>query len=152
MAKIANKQVICDVLMREAEKDKDIVALCSDSRGSASFSKFADTYPEQFIETGIAEQNLVSISAGLAKCGKKPYAASPACFLSTRSYEQCKVDVAYSNTNVKIDWDQWRSKLRGFGNEPSFCAGYSSHVSHSQYESLSSKRQISDRKADRGAS
>ena len=41
MAKIANKQVICDVLMREAEKDKDIVALCSDSRGSASFSKFA---------------------------------------------------------------------------------------------------------------
>lgn len=70
MAKIANKQVICDVLMREAEKDKDIVALCSDSRGSASFSKFADTYPEQFIETGIAEQNLVSISAGLAKCGK----------------------------------------------------------------------------------
>lgn len=102
MAKIANKQVICDVLMREAEKDKDIVALCSDSRGSASFSKFADTYPEQFIETGIAEQNLVSISAGLAKCGKKPYAASPACFLSTRSYEQCKVDVAYSNTNVKL--------------------------------------------------
>ena len=102
MAKIANKQVICDVLMREAEKDKDIVALCSDSRGSASFSKFAETYPEQFIETGIAEQNLVSISAGLAKCGKKPYAASPACFLSTRSYEQCKVDVAYSNTNVKL--------------------------------------------------
>lgn len=102
MAKIANKQVICDVLMREAEKDKDIVALCSDSRGSASFSKFADTYPEQFVETGIAEQNLVSISAGLAKCGKKPYAASPACFLSTRSYEQCKVDVAYSNTNVKL--------------------------------------------------
>ena len=54
------------------------------------------------METGIAEQNLVSISAGLAKCGKKPYAASPACFLSTRSYEQCKVDVAYSNTNVKL--------------------------------------------------
>ena len=150
MAKIANKQVICDVLMREAEKDKDIVALCSDSRGSASFSKFADTYPEQFIETGIAEQNLVSISAGLAKCGKKPYAASPACFLSTRSYEQCRRGILKHKR--KTDWDQWRSKLRGFGNEPSFCAGYSSHVSHSQYESLSSKRQISDRKADRGAS
>jgi len=102
MAKIANKQVICDVLVEAAKEDKDIVALCSDSRGSASFTKFADTYPEQFVETGIAEQNLVSISAGLAKCGKKPYAASPACFLSTRSYEQCKVDVAYSNTNVKL--------------------------------------------------
>jgi len=102
MAKIANKQVICDVLMQEAKEDLDIVALCSDSRGSASFTKFADTYPERFVETGIAEQNLVSIAAGMARCGKKPYAVSPASFLSTRSYEQCKVDVAYSNTNVKL--------------------------------------------------
>ena len=102
MAKIANKQVICDILVEAGKKDKDIVALCSDSSGSASFTGFANELPEQFIETGIAEQNLVSISAGLAKCGKKPYEASPACFLSTRSYEQCKVDVAYSNTNVKL--------------------------------------------------
>ena len=102
MAKIANKQVICDVLIEEGKKDKDIIALCSDSRGSASFTAFANELPQQFVETGIAEQNLVSISAGLAKCGKKPYAASPACFLSTRSYEQCKEDVAYSNTNVKL--------------------------------------------------
>lgn len=102
MAKIANKQVICDVLIEAGKQDKDVIALCSDSRGSASFTPFANELPEQFVETGIAEQNLVSISAGLAKCGKKPYAASPACFLSTRSYEQCKVDVAYSNTNVKL--------------------------------------------------
>lgn len=102
MSKIANKQMICEVLMEAAKTDKDIVALCSDSRGSGSFTPFADTYPEQFVETGIAEQNLVSISAGLAKCGKKSYAVSPACFLSTRSYEQAKVDVAYSNTNVKL--------------------------------------------------
>ncbi|HIZ23144.1 MAG TPA: transketolase family protein [Candidatus Blautia faecigallinarum] len=102
MSKIANKQMICEVLMDAAKTDKSIVALCSDSRGSGSFTPFADTYPEQFVETGIAEQNLVSISAGLAKCGKKSYAVSPACFLSTRSYEQAKVDVAYSNTNVKL--------------------------------------------------
>ena len=102
MGKTANKQVICDVLLEAAKESKEVVALCSDSRGSASFTKFADTLPEQFVETGIAEQNLVSISAGLARCGKKPYAVSPACFLSTRSYEQCKVDVAYSNTNVKL--------------------------------------------------
>ena len=102
MAKIANKQVICDVLVEAGKKDKNVVALCSDSRGSASFTPFANELPDQFVETGIAEQNLVSISAGLAKCGKKPYAASPASFLSTRSYEQCKVDVAYSNTNVKL--------------------------------------------------
>lgn len=102
MNKIPNRQAICEVLMERAKTDKDIVVLCSDSRGSASMTPFADAFPEQFVETGIAEQNLVSISAGLAKCGKKPFAASPACFLSTRSYEQAKVDCAYSNTNVTL--------------------------------------------------
>lgn len=102
MNKIANKQVICDVLLEEAKNDKDIVVLCSDSRGSASLTEFANTHPDQFVEVGVAEQNLVSISAGLASCGKKPFAASPACFLSMRSAEQIKVDVAYSNTNVKL--------------------------------------------------
>lgn len=102
MNKIPNRQAICDVLVEKAKKDKDIVVLCSDSRGSASLAAFADTHPEQFIEVGIAEQSLVSIAAGLASCGKKAFAASPACFLSTRSMEQAKVDVAYSNTNVKL--------------------------------------------------
>lgn len=102
MNKIPNRKAICDVLLKEAEIDKDIVVLCSDSRGSASLAPFADAYPEQFVEMGIAEQDLVSVSAGLAHCGKKAFAASPACFLSTRSYEQCKIDVAYSNTNVKL--------------------------------------------------
>ena len=102
MNKIANRKVICDVLMETAEHDKDIMVLCSDSRGSASLTPFADTFPEEFVEVGIAEQNLVSIAAGLAKAGKRPFAASPASFLSTRSYEQCKVDVSYSNTNVKL--------------------------------------------------
>lgn len=102
MNKIPNRAAICQVLMDTAKEDKDIVVLCSDSRGSASLTPFADAFPEQFVEVGIAEQNLVGISAGLAKCGKRPFAASPACFLSTRSYEQIKVDVAYSNTNVKL--------------------------------------------------
>lgn len=99
---IANRKVICDVLMEHAKTDKDIVVLCSDSRGSASLKPFFDTYPEQSVEVGIAEQDLVSIAAGLAKSGKKPFAASPASFLSTRSYEQIKVDCAYSNQNVKL--------------------------------------------------
>ncbi len=102
MNKIPNRKAICDVLMNEAENDKNIVVLCSDSRGSASLAPFADAFPEQFVEMGIAEQDLVSVAAGLAHCGKKAFAASPACFLSTRSYEQCKIDVAYSNTNVKL--------------------------------------------------
>ena len=102
MNKIPNRAVMCEVLKEAAAKDPDVVVLCSDSRGSASLTSFADTYPEQFVEVGIAEQNLVSIAAGLAACGKKPFAASPASFISTRSYEQCKVDCAYSNTNVKL--------------------------------------------------
>lgn len=102
MNKIPNRQAICEVLMEKAESDRDIVVLCSDSRGSASLAPFAKAFPEQFVEMGIAEQNLVSVAAGLAKCGKKAFGVSPACFLSTRSYEQAKVDVAYSNTNVKL--------------------------------------------------
>lgn len=102
MNKIANRQVICDVLIEEANKDKDIVVVCSDSRGSASMTGFVNAHPDQFVEVGIAEQNAVSLSAGMARCGKKVFVASPACFLSTRSMEQIKVDVAYSNTNVKL--------------------------------------------------
>lgn len=102
MNKIPNRQAICEVLMEKAKEDKDIVVLCSDSRGSASLAPYAEAFPEQFVEAGIAEQNLVSIAAGLARCGKKAFAASPACFVSTRSYEQAKVDCAYSDTNVTL--------------------------------------------------
>ena len=100
--KITNRQIICDVLMECAKDMPELVVLCSDSRGSASLGGFAEAYPKQFVEVGIAEQSLVSIAAGLAACGQRPFAASPASFLSTRSYEQIKVDVAYSGTNVKL--------------------------------------------------
>lgn len=102
MNKIPNRQAVCNVLLEKARTDKDIVVLCSDSRGSASMTPFFEKFPEQSVEVGIAEQDLVSIAAGLAACGKKPFVASPACFVSTRSYEQCKVDCAYSDTNVKL--------------------------------------------------
>ncbi len=102
MNKIPNRQAICETLMNAAKNDKDVIALCSDSRGSASMTPFFNEFPEQAVEVGIAEQNLVSIAAGMAHAGKKTYCFSPACFISTRSYEQAKVDVAYSNTNVKL--------------------------------------------------
>lgn len=102
ISQIPNRQVVCDVLMELARTDRDIVVLCSDSRGSGSMTSFANTYPEQFVEVGIAEQSLVSIAAGLAATGKKPVAVSPACFLSARSMEQIKVDCAYSHNNVKL--------------------------------------------------
>lgn len=99
---IANRAVMCKTLIEAAKHDKDLVILTSDSRGSASLVDFSKAFPERMIETGIAEQNLVGISAGLALNGKHPFVASPACFLSMRSIEQVKVDVAYSNKNVKL--------------------------------------------------
>ncbi|MBE0655217.1 MAG: transketolase family protein [Bacteroidales bacterium] len=102
MNKIPNREIINNVLMEKAAQNKDIIVLASDSRGSAKLSPFADTNPNQFVEVGIAEQNIVSIAAGLASCGKTAFVVSPACFLSMRSIEQIKVDVAYSNTNVKL--------------------------------------------------
>lgn len=102
MNKIPNRQVICETLLELAKDDRDIMVLASDSRGSAAMAPFANTFPEQFIEVGIAEQNIVGMSAGLAHSGKKPFVTSPACFLSMRSIEQIKVDVAYSRTNVKL--------------------------------------------------
>ena len=98
----SNKQIINDTLCAAAIVDKNIVVLFSDSRGSASMDGFAKKFPAQVVEVGIAEQNLVSIAAGLASCGKKSFAVSPAAFLSARSLEQIKVDVAYSGTNVKL--------------------------------------------------
>ncbi|MDF2962574.1 MAG: transketolase [Paenibacillus sp.] len=102
MNKIANRQVLCDTLLELAKEDRSILVLASDSRGSASMLPFVKELPEQFVETGIAEQNIVGIAAGLAACGKKPWVTSPACFLSMRAIEQVKVDVAYSATNVKL--------------------------------------------------
>lgn len=99
---IANRQVICETLLDIASHDRDIMVLASDSRGSAAMAPFADQFPEQFVEIGIAEQNIVGVAAGLAASGKKPFVTSPACFLSMRSIEQIKVDVAYSATNVKL--------------------------------------------------
>lgn len=98
----AIKKVIAEFLGEEAKTNKDIVVLCSDSRGSGALGPYAQEHPDQFVEVGIAEQNLVGISAGLASAGKRPFAVSPASFLSTRSMEQAKVDVAYSHTNVKL--------------------------------------------------
>ena len=102
MNKITNRQTICETLLAAAKEDKDIIVACSDSRGSGSMTAFFEQFPAQSVEVGIAEQDLVSISAGLAACGKKVFAVSPACFLSTRSYEQAKVDVAYAETNVTL--------------------------------------------------
>ncbi len=102
MNNIANKEVMGETLVKIGKIDRDIIVLTSDARSSSSITNFVKELPEQFVEVGIAEQNLVSIAAGLAASGKKPFITSPACFLSSRSLEQIKLDVAYSKTNVKM--------------------------------------------------
>lgn len=98
----ANLDVYSETLQRLAETDRNIVAVTSDSRGSGKLVPFGKKYPEQIVEVGIAEQNLVGVAAGLASCGKKVFATSPACFLTARALEQIKNDVAYSNNPVNV--------------------------------------------------
>ena len=85
MGKEALSSAFSQMILEEAKKDKDIVVVCTDSRGSAKLGAYPDEVPDQFVEMGIAEQDLVSVAAGLAHSGKKAFAASPACFLSTIS-------------------------------------------------------------------
>lgn len=96
------KEAITAELEEMARLDKKIVAVTSDARGSSSLTAYTKALPEQFVECGIAEQDEVGIAAGLASVGKHSYVFAPACFLSARSLEQVKVDVAYSRQNVKI--------------------------------------------------
>lgn len=98
----ANLDVFSETLMALAENDRNILAVTSDSRGSGKLTPFGEKYPDQIVEVGIAEQNLVGVAAGLASAGKMVFAVSPACFLTTRSLEQIKNDVAYSNQPVTL--------------------------------------------------
>jgi transketolase len=96
------RKAFTDKLIELAQKDKNIVALTSDARGSVTLDKYAELLPEQFVELGIAEQNAVGVAAGMALSGKNAFVCGPACFYAARSFEQVKVDVAYTKTNVKI--------------------------------------------------
>lgn len=98
----ANQEVFSETLQSLAGKDKDIIVVTSDSRGSGKLVPFGKRFPGQIVEVGIAEQNLVGIAAGLASAGKKVFAVSPACFLTARSLEQIKNDVAYSGQPVTL--------------------------------------------------
>jgi transketolase len=93
----ANLEEFADTLQQLATANKNIVAVTSDSRGSGKLAPFGKALPKQIVEVGIAEQNLVGITAGLAACGKKSFGVSPSCFLTARSLEQIKNDICYSN-------------------------------------------------------
>src|SRR5687768_13301443 len=97
-----NLEVFAETVLELARADRNVLVVTSDSRGSGKLGPFAAALPEQIVEVGIAEQNLVGMSAGLASAGKNVFAISPACFLTARALEQIKNDVAYSDMPVTI--------------------------------------------------
>ena len=102
MIQKANLEVFAETLLNLAKKDKEIVVVTSDSRGSGKLTQFGKELPDQIIEVGIAEQNLVGICARLSAVGKKVFGVSPSSFLTARSLEQIKNDIAYSNHPVTL--------------------------------------------------
>lgn len=89
--------------LEELGKTNDkVVALCADLTGSLKMNAFADNHPERFVQTGIAEANMIGLAAGLATAGKIPFAGTFANFATGRVYDQIRQSVAYSNKNVKI--------------------------------------------------
>lgn len=98
----ANLEEFAATLMELAASDLSVLAVTSDSRGSGKLGPYGEKFPDQIVEVGIAEQNLVGVAAGLASTGKKVFAVSPGCFLTARSLEQIKNDVAYSDMPVNL--------------------------------------------------
>lgn len=89
-------------LLEAGRRNPNVFALCADVIGSLKMGDFIKEFPERFIQTGIAEANMIGISAGLALSGKIPFAGAFAGFVSGRVYDQIRMTAAYSNLNVKI--------------------------------------------------
>jgi len=96
------RTAFAEALESLAAEDRRIIAVTNDAKSSSKLGDFANKYPQQFINVGIAEQNMVGIAAGLANGGKIPFVSGAACFLTGRALEQIKVDLAYSKANVKL--------------------------------------------------
>ncbi len=89
-------------LLLAGQKNDRVVALCCDLTESTRTHKFAEQFPERFIQIGIAEQNMASVASGMAAMGKIPFIASYAMFSPGRSWEQVRTTIAYNDSNVKI--------------------------------------------------
>lgn len=95
------RMVFAETLTELARQDKDICVVSPDM-GYGILDMFEKEFPDRYFNVGIAEQNAVSVAAGLALSGKKPYVYSIIPFVTMRCFEQIRVDVAYMNTNVKL--------------------------------------------------
>jgi len=100
--KKATRNGFGDGLYAAAQENDRIVALCADLVGSLKIQEFIEHYPQRFFQVGIAEANMMGISAGLATAGKIPFASTFANFATGRVYDQIRQSIAYSDKNVKI--------------------------------------------------
>src|SRR5512133_2120557 len=91
-----------DGLLELGKKNSNVVVLNVDLAESTRVEPFQKSYPERFIECGVAEQNMMGVAAGLALAGKIPFVSSYAVFSPGRNWDQLRVSVCYGNANVKI--------------------------------------------------
>jgi transketolase len=96
------RTAFAEELIAMAREDDRIVAVCNDSVGSSNLVGFREEFPDRLINVGIAEQDLVGVSAGLANGGLIPFVSAAAPFLTGRALEQIKADAAYSNVHVVL--------------------------------------------------
>lgn len=99
--KKATRAVYGEMLVELAEKYPELIVLDADLSSATMTKDFAKAYPDRFLDMGIAEANMIGVAAGLATCGKKPFANSFAMFTAGRAYEQVRNSVAYPGLNVK---------------------------------------------------
>ncbi len=98
----ATREAYGETLLELGKKHPDIVALDADLSGSTKTSKFAKEFPDRFFNMGIAEQDMIGTAAGLALTGKIPFASTFAVFETGRAWDQIRITICYSNTNVKL--------------------------------------------------
>lgn len=89
-------------MVEAGKKDKNVVVLCADLTDSTRSNYFKEKFPERFIEAGIAEQNMMGMAAGMALSGKVPFVSTYGVFCPGRNWDQLRVSVCYSKTNVKL--------------------------------------------------
>jgi transketolase len=99
---IANRVAYGETLVELAKENPQIVVVDADAGKATGSLVFKQAFPDRFIDVGIAEQNMVGVSAGLASCGKIPFAATFGVFTSMRAVEQIRNATCYTNLNVKI--------------------------------------------------
>ena len=100
--RIATREAYGDALIELAKEHDDVIVLDADLAGATKTDKFKKEFPDRFIDCGIAEQNMMGIAAGLATCGKVPFASTFAMFAAGRAYEQIRNTIGYPHLNVKI--------------------------------------------------